>query len=80
MMPDGKLWPVRAFAITKTIPKMGRNTESLYNWYAASSDKIAPKGWRVPTHEEQIALQQYLIANGYNFDGTVKEGTRLPNR
>jgi uncharacterized protein (TIGR02145 family) len=51
----------------------GKKYGALYNWYAASSDKIAPKGWRVPTHEEQIALRDYLIANGYNHDGTTEE-------
>jgi uncharacterized protein (TIGR02145 family) len=48
----------------------------LYNWYAASSGKIAAKGWRVPTHEDQVKLREHLIANGYNCDGT-KEGNKI---
>ncbi len=48
----------------------------LYNWYAASSDKLAPKGWRVPTLAEQLALRDYLIANGFNYDGTT-EGNKV---
>jgi hypothetical protein len=61
------------FCYYENNPENGKKYGILYNWYAASSDKIAPKGWRVPTHEEQIALQQYLIANGYNCDGTITE-------
>jgi uncharacterized protein (TIGR02145 family) len=44
----------------------------LYNWYAVSdSSNIAPAGWHVPTDEEFTALEEYLIANGYNWDGTT---------
>lgn len=43
---------------------------ALYNWYAASNPNIAPKGWHVPTDAEWTILENYLIANGYNYDGT----------
>jgi uncharacterized protein (TIGR02145 family) len=42
----------------------------LYNGYAATKSKLAPEGWHVPTNEEWITLENYLIANGYNYDGT----------
>ena len=43
----------------------------LYNWYAvADSRKIAPIGWHVPSVEEWVNLQNYLVENGYNYDGT----------
>jgi uncharacterized protein (TIGR02145 family) len=42
----------------------------LYNWWAASHPKIAPKGWHVPSLEEQLAFRRYLVHNGYNCDGT----------
>jgi uncharacterized protein (TIGR02145 family) len=32
--------------------------------------KIAPEGWRVPINKDWDTLQNYLIANGYNWDGT----------
>lgn len=32
----------------------------LYNWWAASHPKIAPKGWHVPSLEEQMAFRRYL--------------------
>jgi len=49
----------------------------LYNWYAATdSKKIAPEGWHVPSNAEWILLENYLIANGFNYDGT-KTGNRI---
>ncbi len=47
---------------------------ALYNWYVVSPTnprKIAPAGWHVPTNAEWDALQNYLIAKGYNWDGTT---------
>jgi uncharacterized protein (TIGR02145 family) len=44
----------------------------LYNWYAVDDSRnIAPAGWHVPTDAEFTALENYLIANGYNWDGTT---------
>jgi uncharacterized protein (TIGR02145 family) len=57
---------------TDTITKYG----ALYNWYAVSSNKLAPKGWHVPSYNEWIKLQDYLIANGFNYDGTT-EGNKI---
>ncbi len=45
----------------------------LYNWYAVNTGKLAPAGWHVPTDDEWTILENYLIANGYNYDGTKKE-------
>jgi uncharacterized protein (TIGR02145 family) len=44
---------------------------ALYNWYVVNTKKLAPKGWHVPTDAEWDILQNYLIANGYNWDGTT---------
>ena len=50
------------------VAKYGR----LYTWYAATDSRgIAPVGWHVPTDAEWTTLQNYLIANGYNYDGTT---------
>ena len=46
---------------------------ALYNWYAVNTGKIAPDGWRVPTDADWTKLEEYLIANGYNWDGTTSE-------
>tara|TARA_B100001093_G_C26830207_1_gene1015780 strand:+ start:562 stop:1341 length:780 start_codon:yes stop_codon:yes gene_type:complete len=55
----------------------------LYNWYAVMgiynaaslSDvtlrkEFAPEGWHVPSDDEWATFEEYLIANGYNFDGS----------
>jgi uncharacterized protein (TIGR02145 family) len=55
---------------TDSIKKYG----ALYNWYVVSPanlKKIAPAGWHVPTDAEWDTLQYYLIAKGYNWDGTI---------
>ena len=44
---------------------------ALYNWYVISSGKLAPKGWHVPTSAEWKELENYLIANRYNYDRTT---------
>ncbi len=53
----------------------------LYNWYAVMgihdtdpntpNKEFAPEGWHVPTDAEWTELENYLIANGYNYDGTT---------
>jgi uncharacterized protein (TIGR02145 family) len=48
--------------------KFGR----LYNGYAVTDTRnIAPTGWHVPSDAEWTILENYLIANGYNYDGTT---------
>jgi uncharacterized protein (TIGR02145 family) len=43
----------------------------IYNWYAVNTGKLAPVGWRVPTIDDWNTLRDYLISNGYNWDGTT---------
>ena len=53
----------------------------LYNWYAVAgihdndpntpNKEFAPEGWHVPTDSEWTTLEEHLIANGYNYDGTT---------
>ena len=55
----------------------------LYNWYAVAgihdndpntpNKEFASEGWHVPTDAEWTTLENYLIANGYNYDGTTTE-------
>ena len=49
-----------------------RKYGALYNWYAVDTKILAPKGWHVATEEDWDILINYLIANGYNWDGTTK--------
>lgn len=43
----------------------------LYNWFAAKT--ASPSGWHLPTHAEWTELENYLIANGFNYDGSTTE-------
>lgn len=71
--------------VLRTTPAFSwhNNTESnkniyggLYNWYAVETQKLAPSGWRVATKEDWSELENYLAANGYNFDGSkTTDGT-----
>jgi uncharacterized protein (TIGR02145 family) len=47
---------------------------ALYNWYVVSPTnpkQVAPIGWHVPTDADWTTLENYLIANGYNWDLTT---------
>jgi len=44
---------------------------ALYNWYAVNTGELAPEGWRVPTGADWTQLEEYLISNGYNWDGST---------
>jgi len=48
-----------------SVNKYGR----LYNWEAVNTGKLCPSGWHVPSENDWVQLEKYLIANGYNFDG-----------
>ncbi len=44
-----------------------------YNFGVAISKKICPVGWHVPSSFDIMVLINYLIANGFDYDGTTKE-------
>ena len=49
---------------------------ALYNWYAVDVSttggrNICPVGWHVPSETEWTKMEDYLIANGYNYDGNT---------
>jgi uncharacterized protein (TIGR02145 family) len=39
---------------------------AMYNHFAIESRKLAPDGWRIPSKQDFIALENYLTANGYD--------------
>ena len=54
----------------------------LYNWYAVNgviesggeaSKSLAPAGWRVPTNEEHIVLEDFITNDGYAGGNALKE-------
>jgi uncharacterized protein (TIGR02145 family) len=48
---------------------------ALYNWYTVDTKKLAPAGWHVPSDSEWTVLKNYLVINGYNWDGTTDTAT-----
>ena len=46
----------------------------LYNWPAAMT--ACPEGWHLPSDAEWTLMEEYLIANGHNYDGTA-EGNKI---
>lgn len=45
----------------------------LYTWYAIMDERgVCPAGWHVPSDEEWITLESYLMNNGYNFDNQTE--------
>jgi uncharacterized protein (TIGR02145 family) len=59
------------FVLNTTNADSIRKFGALYNWFAANAKKLAPAGWHVPDTAEWLVLQNYLIAQGYNWDGTA---------
>ena len=49
-----------------------RRFGALYNFYAVDTKKLAPPGWHVPSGEEWKTFETYLIANGFNYDGSTR--------
>lgn len=50
------------------VKKYGR----LYTWYSLNDIRnITPVGWHVPTDNEWSILENYLIENKYNYDGST---------
>jgi uncharacterized protein (TIGR02145 family) len=60
--------------------------EKVYNWYAVMGvydatsltvpslrKEFAPEGWHVPSDDEWTTLENYLINNGYNYDGSTSD-------
>lgn len=44
----------------------------LYTWFAATDSRhVCPSGWHVATDGEWLTLENYLITNGYNYDGST---------
>lgn len=44
---------------------------ALYNWHAVNNGKLCPMNWHVPSDAEWTTLENYLIANSFNYDGTT---------
>jgi uncharacterized protein (TIGR02145 family) len=44
----------------------------LYTWYAITDTRgVCPTGWHLPSDAEWATLENFLVANGFNYDGTT---------
>jgi uncharacterized protein (TIGR02145 family) len=50
----------------------GEKFGALYNWYVVETGRLCPNGWHVPSKLELETLYDYLIRNGYNYDGSTQ--------
>lgn len=49
----------------------------LYTWYAATDTRnVCPAGWHLSTSNDWSKLENYLVSNGYKFDGTTTSTSR----
>lgn len=49
----------------------------LYTWYVATDERcLCPDGWHLPSDSEWTVLEDYLISNGFNYDGSI-EGNKI---
>ncbi|HET6560148.1 MAG TPA: FISUMP domain-containing protein [Prolixibacteraceae bacterium] len=59
-------WPYNG--LESNAAKYGR----LYTWYAVMDPRgLCPEGWHIPSDAEWTQLENYLIYNNYNYDGTT---------
>jgi len=63
--------PVPAMCYYNNDPEFAVVNGAFYNWFAVNTGELCPTGWHVPSDDEWIALIDYLIANGYNWDGST---------
>jgi len=49
---------------------------ALYNWYAVSSDKLCPTGWKVPSDEDWSGLISFISSLNTNDIGTQLKSCR----
>jgi uncharacterized protein (TIGR02145 family) len=68
--------PAYCFYDNATDASLQAKWGALYNWYAASAGGLAPQGWHVSDSADWAELEDYLIANGYNWDGS-RSGNKI---
>ncbi|MBD3391912.1 MAG: hypothetical protein GF418_07580 [Chitinivibrionales bacterium] len=78
LVTDATAWsnlttPGYCFYDNSSTPAIQEKWGALYNWYVLNTGKLtrATGGWRIPTYDDWTQLEEYLIANGYNWDGST---------
>ncbi|MDD2345088.1 MAG: FISUMP domain-containing protein [Bacteroidales bacterium] len=44
---------------------------ALYNWYVVEQGNVCPVGWTVPADTLWTVLENYLMYNGFSYDGQI---------
>ncbi len=75
------VWPTTAYTCDVNNQRSNRdNCGLLYNGYTLTDSRnIAPKGWRVPTNEDFIQLNNYLKSNGMTARSLASKENWLTN-
>ena len=78
LVTDSAAWgametPAYSFFDYTTDPVEQGKWGAFYNGHAVSTGKLAPAGWHVPADAEWDTLENYLVAGGYDYDGTASE-------
>ena len=71
-----------AYCDYNNTPSNSDNYGRLYNWYVVDNNpttkvasnggkNVCPTGWRAPHYLVWTTLETYMVANGYNYDGTT---------
>jgi len=63
LITDYNIWPEMmkpACGYYKNDTSNFRKYGLLYNWYAVNTGKVCPAGWKVPSHEEWLKLEEFL--------------------
>ncbi|MDD3194828.1 MAG: fibrobacter succinogenes major paralogous domain-containing protein [Paludibacter sp.] len=72
---DNTTWGLQtagAYSNYNNDPAKGNTYGRMYNWFAVDDSRnLAPAGWHIPNKAEWETLHNYLIANGYNYDGST---------
>jgi uncharacterized protein (TIGR02145 family) len=71
--------PIYCYYNNTTNPDSIAKFGALYNWYVLNTRKIAPRGWHVPSDAEWKILENYMVLNGYNWDGSTDTSV-FPNK
>ena len=78
---DSNTWlslTTEAYCDYSNLPSNANTWGRLYNWYAVSDTReLCPTGWHVPSDYDWTILQNYLYANGYNYDGSTTGGNKI---
>jgi uncharacterized protein (TIGR02145 family) len=64
-----------AFAVYENNPLHAQSYGKLYNGFAVATGRLCPKGWRIPTDNDWIELEQFLGMPAAELERTGERGS-----